>query len=270
MESVDNALKLVRPAKKPRQATPAYPIESVDNALKLLLMFRERAQIRVSEASRAIGVAPSTAHRLLAMLQHHGFVQQDADSRAYVAGPALLEVGLSVVRDMDIRNRARPFIEALSEETGETVHLAVLQGAEVLFLDAVESSKALRVASRTGRRLPAHCTSSGKALLAELPPARLRELYPVNKLPVVTARSISTWAQLERELLAVRDRGYATNFGESEDDVGSVSVVVKDHRGRHLGAISVAAPLSRMSDADLPSLAEAAQRTARKIGDALS
>ncbi len=127
---------------------PSYPIESVDNALKLLHMLRKRSHIRVSEASSSIGVARSTAHRLLAMLQHHGFVRQDPFSRAYVAGPALLDFGRAILRDRDIRTHARPFLERLSRETGETVHLIALQGREVLGLRREHEGRAGRESYR--------------------------------------------------------------------------------------------------------------------------
>jgi len=249
--------------------TPSYPIESVDNALKLLHMLRDRSHIRVSEASSTIGVARSTAHRLLAMLQHHGFVRQDPFSRAYVAGPALLDFGLAIVRDRSIRTQARSFLETLSQETGETVHLIVLQGRDVLFLDCVESTKAVRVGNRTGLLLPAHCTSAGKALLAALTPERLDALYREERLPGLTRRSIRTRSRLEREVNLVRKRGYATNFGETEEDIGSVGVLIRDRQRTPRAAISVAAPTSRLTEKAISTMAKAALRTAAAIGEAL-
>jgi IclR family transcriptional regulator, acetate operon repressor len=248
---------------------PAYPIESVDNALRLLRMLRERSEVRVSDASREIGVARSTAHRLLAMLQHHGFVQQDAASRAYVAGPALLDFALAMLRDRDIRSHARPFLEALSRVTGETVHLIVLQGRDVLFLDCVESTKTVRVGNRTGLVLPAHCTSAGKALLAALTGERLRALYPEERLPGLTGRSIRSRTRLERELAAVRRRGYATNVGETEDEIGSLGVLVRDRQGSPRAALSVAVPLSRLTDRVAGTAARAAMRAAAALGAAI-
>jgi DNA-binding IclR family transcriptional regulator len=248
---------------------PSYPIESVDNALKLLHMLRKRSHLRVSEASGSIGVARSTAHRLLAMLQHHGFARQDPFSRAYVAGPALLEFGLASLRDRDIRTQARPFLETLSRETGETVHLVALQGREVLFLDCVESARTVRVGDRTGLLLPAHCTSAGKALLAALPPDRFRTLYPEERLGGLTRRSIRTRARLERELSLIRRRGYATNFGETEEDIGSVGVVIQDRRRLPRAALSVAAPTSRLTDKAISTMAKAALRAAAAIGEGL-
>ena len=103
------------PADADPAAPPPYPIGSVDNALRLLAMLRTRSAITVSEAAAELGVARSTAHRLLGMLRHHGFVRQDPDSRAYLPGRALLEIGLSVVERLDVRVAARPVLEALSQ-----------------------------------------------------------------------------------------------------------------------------------------------------------
>src|SRR3954451_6402279 len=112
-------------ATDPPPAKPNYPVESVDRALALLLLLGERKSMSVSEASRAVGVAPSTAHRLLAALQYRGFVAQDPSTRAAGRGPVLLELGLSVVRGLDIRAQARPVMERLVREVGETAHLAI-------------------------------------------------------------------------------------------------------------------------------------------------
>src|SRR4029079_13414807 len=174
----------VWPARRPLTNRPKrnYPVESVDRALALLLLLRDRKSMSVSEASRAVGVGPSTAHRLLAALQYRGFVAQDLTTKAYGPGPVLLELGLSVVRGLDIRAQARPLMEALVREVGETAHLAILRGSDILFIESVESDKALRVANRAGMTLPAHATAAGKALLANLSPAELTALYPVDNL----------------------------------------------------------------------------------------
>lgn len=250
--------------------TPNYPIASVDRALRLLLMFRTQRSVRLSDASRNLGVAHSTAHRLLAMLAYHDFVMQEEQSRTYVAGPALVEVGLAVVRNMDIRTHARPVLEALAKAFDETVHLATLEGRQVRYLDAIESSKTLRVASRTGRPLPAHCTAVGKALLADLPPAKFRELYPAGEeLPAQTAHSITSTSVLEAELNRVRERGYATNREESENGVGSVAVAVRDAKGRGIATISMAAPVSRLDDQRREEMAAALLGAAKKLSQSL-
>jgi IclR family acetate operon transcriptional repressor len=226
---------------------PAYPIASVNNALLLLLLFREQPRVRLTDACKYLGVAHSTAHRLLAMLAHHGFVQQEPETRAYVAGPALVEVGLAVVGSLNVREQARPAMEKLNAELGETVHLGVLEGLQVRYADAVESDRALRVVARTGTLVPAHCTSLGKALLSQMTDEQVAELFPVSDEPFTarTDRSLTTQAELLAEVAETRDRGYAINSGETEDGVGSVAVAFRDLAGRP-AAIAVAAPSSRL------------------------
>jgi IclR family transcriptional regulator, acetate operon repressor len=226
-------------------SAPLYPIASVDNALRLLLLLRERPSIRLSDAANELAVANSTAHRLLAMLAHHGFVRQDRD-RAYRPGPALLDVGLAAVRDLDARIVCRPLLETLSAATGETVHCGVLEAATIRYVDAVESTRVLRVAGRTGMLLPAHCSAAGKALLSRLDPSELRRRYPRDRLETVTAHSIDTFAGLGRALGRVRRSGFAVNRNESEEGVAAVAVAVDDELGRPLAAVSCAAPLARM------------------------
>jgi IclR family acetate operon transcriptional repressor len=226
---------------------PNYPMSSVNNALRLILLFREQPSVRLMEAREYLGVAHSTAHRLLAMLAYHGFVRQDPESRAYHAGPALVEVGLAVVQTLDVRQQARPYLDELAKRLGETVHLAVLEGRLVRFLDAVESDKTLRVTARTGALLPAHCTSLGKALLAELDEPALARIYPPDvELERITEHSIATVEELRHELAKVRRRGYAVNSSESEEGVGSVAMAYRDLANRWAPNANPA-PLSRLS-----------------------
>lgn len=244
---------------------PKYPIESVDNVLRLLLMIAEQRQVRVSEAATELGTAVSTAHRLLAMLAHHGFVVQDPDSKAYKAGHVLLRIGLSSVNKLDLRTLLRPYLEELRNETEETVHAAILQGNEVMFIDCAESPMALRVASRVGTSMWAHCTSIGKAWLACESDDFLRGLYPSQKLPALTPDSITSRMALMAELAEVRRLGYSHNEGESEVGVGSVSAAVCDRHGKPVASISVSVPLARMNPERWDLLAKAVQRTCRAI-----
>lgn len=248
---------------------PRYPIESVDNALRILLMLRDRPVISVSEVSDALSVARSTAHRLLAMLVYHGFVRQDPATKAYAAGPVLAEISLAALRDFDIRPAARPFIEELVRKTGETVHLVTLTGAQVLFVDCVEGSPALRAGSRVGARLPAHCTAGGKALLAELSPEHIRELYPDDELEQLTPRSVGTVAELLARLDETRRHGYALNDGESEQQLRAVAVAVRDLGGLARAGITLSAPAYRLPPDQLPGVAALVRQAADRIGKAL-
>ncbi|MCO7218637.1 IclR family transcriptional regulator [Klenkia sp. PcliD-1-E] len=227
-------------------AVPQYPIESVDNALKVLLLLGERPALRLTDVSQYLGVASSTAHRLLAMLQYRGFVRQDAPTRGYVPGPTLDGLAMGVLRRLDVRARARPVLEKLNSDLQETVHLGRLEGTDVHFIDSIESSRALRVGGRLGRSIPAHCTSNGKALLAGLDEAELLRLYPDEPLPQLTPHSIGTRTRLLEVLHQVRAQGFATSDEESEEGVSSLAVALPARHSPRL-AINASAPLSRLT-----------------------
>ncbi|MGI8730511.1 MAG: IclR family transcriptional regulator [Solirubrobacteraceae bacterium] len=250
---------------------PAYPISSVDNALMLLLLFRRQRLVRVTDAATALDVGRSTAHRLLATLQYHGFVEQDTDTRAYRAGPSLAELGLAIVREDGVGPHLRPYMERLRDELNETIQLVVLQGAQGLFIETVESHRPLRTASRVGITVPAHCLSGGKALLTQLPRERLHALYPHQRIQCATPNSIATREALEAELEAVRERGYATNFGESEGEIGSIGIAVQAADGQPRAGLAVSGPLSRINErTDLTNILRAMQDTARNASAGLA
>jgi IclR family acetate operon transcriptional repressor len=244
---------------------PEYPIASVGNALTLLSLLGERERVRVADAARELGTARSTAHRLLAMLEFHGFARQDPATRAYVPGRALIEAGLGALGSLDIRAYARPVLERLVEETDETVHLVVLEHGDVLFLDSVETSRTLRIGSRTGRLMPAHCTAAGKAVLSQLSPGELHGLYPGDRLEPMTPRSLPSLGALEAELVEVRRRGYATNFGESEPEVAAVAVPIPAGADSRPAAVTVSAPVTRLDADRVPVIAEAAIRAVAEL-----
>lgn len=262
--------------KKAQQSVPAadslapqYPIESVDNALKLLLLLGEQPQIRLSEATRYLGVASSTAHRLLAMLTYRGFVRQDPVSKAYLPGPALTSVAFAIFGRIDVQRTATPIMRGLSERLRETVHVGMLDGASVRFVAAVEGPTAVRVASRLGRTMPAHCTSTGKALLAQLSEPELRQLLPLQKLERITPHSIGSRTELEAELARVRERGYAVNREESEEGVASVAVPIPTRAPGLRLALNAAAPQNRLDGSRYPTVAAALIKAAKEIGDQL-
>ncbi|ETW22610.1 IclR family transcriptional regulator [Mycobacterium gastri 'Wayne'] len=248
---------------------PQYPIESVDNALKLLLLLGERPGIRLSEATRYLGMASSTAHRLLAMLTYRGFVRQDPVSKVYLPGPALTSVAFSIFSRIDIQTTAMPIMRGLSERLRETIHVGMLDGASVRFVAAVEGPAAVRVASRLGRTMPAHCTSTGKVLLAQLSEPELRQLLPHEVLHRVTDHSIGSRTELEAELSRIREWGYAVNRQESEEGVASVAVPIPTKAPGLRLALNAAAPHSRLDVAQVSSVAAALAKAAKEIGDQL-
>ncbi|MBC3989933.1 IclR family transcriptional regulator [Streptomyces sp. AC563] len=244
---------------------PAGLIGAVDNVLRLLRLFEEHQVVRVNQISRDMGLSRSTVHRLLSTLGYHEFVEQDTHSRAYRPGPALVDIGLSVVRNMDIRSMARSSLVRLRDETDETVHLATRRGTRMLYIDSVESEQTVRVSSRIGWSLPAHATAAGKVMLAELSEEQLVALYPCEQLDAPTERAPATRTALRDHLDAVRGRGYAVNHAESEDDVSAVGAAIRDRAGRAIAALVTTAPKSRADEAWLAATARATLRVASEL-----
>ncbi len=243
---------------------PAYTIEAVDNALRVLMLLRKHAELRVTDVSDELGVARSTAHRILATLVHHGFVRQDPGTRGYRAGRILVDIALASSGHLDMRTVARPHMERLAAHLHETINLIVLEGSDVRFIEGVEGDQPVRVSLRTGALMPAHSTSAGKVLLAELPLAKLRALYP-NGLQGVTGRTITDMPTLEEELDAVRQVGYATNMGENELGLNAVAVPIRDSSGAVRAALVASLPASRLSPMKIPGLVVALQNAAAGI-----
>ncbi len=246
-----------------------YGLSSVDNALRLLQLIQARRVLRVSEAATELGVARSTAHRLLAALRERGFVAQDKPNGVYRPGWSLNEIGLTAIGQLDIRRVARPVLEDLREKTQETASLLVLESVNVRFIDCVEGQRSLRVGSRVGLVLPAHCTAAGKSILAALPPSELARRYVDRDLESRTPVSITEWQRLDAELTHVRQCGYAVNLEESEQGVSAIGVAIQDPIGSPIAALAVAIPSSRMGSAARREVAPALAAARRTITDLL-
>lgn len=248
---------------------PRYPIGSIDNVLRVIALLRTERSLRVASVARELGVANSTAHRLLVTLTHHGFMVQSQESKAYLPGPALLAVGLSAKAEFNLRDVARRRLGELRDRTGESCVFSVLDGTDSVTLEIVEGTRSLRVVESIGDRYPAHLTAGGKAALAELSTAKVRQLYPQAALPRATERSIGTRQELEAELGAIRHRRFATNFGESISGVVAVGAAVLNPEGTVVGSVSLGCPDTRMSEPKLLSLGADLVELAGQIGAAI-
>lgn len=237
---------------------PQYSIASVDNALQIALMLMNDQSLRISELAAALGIARSTAHRLLAMLVYRGFAVQD-ETRTYRAGPAL-DHGRPDAQQRDLRSVARRHLDTLRSTHDETVHLMVLRGPQVLFVESVEGAQALKIGSRAGAMMPAHLSSGGKTLLAELSPPALRAIYAD-----VGEDGKPDFDLLERTLTATRRRGYGLNLGEAERGIHAIGAAVREPTGRAIAAISVSLPSLRLPRRRIPELAASVLATAAAI-----
>ena len=223
---------------------PRSRVGSVDHALQILLLLHRHPDLRVTTAAKELGIAPSTAHRLLTTLAARRFITQDRVTKAYRAGPALIELGVRSTGSFDLREAAEPHLKALAGRMGETVNLLVLKGSDVQFVAGFESDQRVRTRVLTGTLLPAYAVSGGKVLLAELSRETLREMYP-RGLRKLTPRT-KTFTQLVDELSLVMMRGYAVNEGESEAGLSAVAVPLRDPVGRTIAAVAMSGPSARL------------------------
>ncbi|GAA4021118.1 IclR family transcriptional regulator [Allokutzneria multivorans] len=241
---------------------------AAERALRLLRLLAGNGEIRLTELSRELGLPHSTTHRLLATLRQEGFALQDSVSRRYVAGPGMWELGW-LLDPHGLRLAARPHLTALAAEFGESVQLVVLQGRYVEFLDGVESDRLVKHGTRLGRPLPSHLVSAGKAMLARLPEPMVDRLYPEEELITMTPASVRTKSALLGQLRLARERGYATNIGETEPEVCAVGAAVVDRYGRARCGLVVAGPDNRLLPEDLPVVGERVADHARLIAEEL-
>ena len=220
----------------------------------------------VSELARKLGMGKSTVHRALSTLLEHGYVTKTPDDR-YRLGLKLHEMGQLVVSGLRLREVAHGPLERLRVECRETVHLAVLDGADVVFVDQLESAGLARMFNRVGRRVPAHATSSGKCLLAFNETAV--EAVLQRGLRRLAPRTITTKALFTEALDRVRTMGYAVSVEESEPAVASVGAPVFGRDGACIAAVSMAGPALRLGDEQLMRATRQVRRCAREISEAM-
>jgi DNA-binding IclR family transcriptional regulator len=186
--------------------------------------------------------------RLLATLEHRGYIEQNKLTENYRLGPKTLQIGAIFFEQRECRRHARPIIEGLMAASGETAVVAVLRGNKVIYMDSAESTKTVRVISRIGAMLPAHCTAVGKVQLAFLPAAEIERLYPEVNLPPLTEKSIKTRDMLLNELKKIAEKGYALEHEEADLDVRSIAVPVRDFSRNVIGAVGIVAPSHRLTE----------------------
>ncbi len=222
-------------------------LSSVTNAARLLKQFSARdREFGVSELARRLGLGKSTVHRLLVTLAEQNLVEQDEFTGKYRLGLAIYDLGAAVATGLDLHEAIMPSMEQLRAATGETVQVAVLDGRQVVYIERLDSPNTLRLFLEVGRRNWAHCTGTGKILLAFQPAIELEALLDGWELEAVTPFTITDHADLRAALKHIRAQGYAHNLGESEVGVLSVSGPIRDVSGGVRAAISVAGPQQRM------------------------
>jgi IclR family acetate operon transcriptional repressor len=216
------------------------------------------------EISRASGLHPSTAFHLLRTLVGLGYVVQDHETREYRLGSRVFQVAVAASTEAQLAETARPYLVELTKDTGETSHLAILERGEAVVVSRVEGASPLQVVNRVGSPRPTHCTAIGKVLLAALSEPELAAVLD-RKLTAYTAKTITSPAELRRELARVKAEGHAMDDEEFAEGVRCIAAPVRNFTGRVVAAVGISGPLWRMTPDTLPALIETVKRAAGLI-----
>jgi IclR family acetate operon transcriptional repressor len=256
------------------QTTETQPLEgtkSLDRALNVLLEIAGRGGrgMTLSECAAVLGYSKATTHRILQTLTRREFLRLDEERGTFTLGVTNLRLGIEFLESIDLRREALPMLRALAESTGETAHLGRLSGTDVVYIEKVESSHAVRMYSRVGDTMPAYSTGVGKAVLAFLDEAAIERHLP-EVLSPRAANTITDREALREELERTRERGYSLDDVENEEGIRCAGAPVFDHTGGVQAGISVAGPASRMTVDRLhelgPQVRAEADRVSARLG----
>lgn len=252
--------------KAPRTGT----VQSLVRSISILnALAKEEHGLTLTDLAQKIGLAPSTAHRLLTTLQQERSVRFDQDRSVWLIGVQAFVVGNAFVRSRDVLTMSRPYMRRLMEESGETVNLAVEDQGEAVYLAQVECRQMMQAIAKPGGRVPLHCSGIGKALLASMPDREVAKILRRRGLERMTDKTIDTPARLRDSLTRIRSLGYA--FDDEENAIGlrCVAAVVHDEYGEPLAGLSLSGPMARIPDDRMPLLGGIVSKTAAAITAAL-
>ena len=257
------------------RSKPNNLVQTIERVSVILdILGRSPQGISVGELSEKTGFPKGTTHRLLTSLAYFDHVRQDSVTKNYYLGFKLVELGNRLLGQIDIRSEARPFLIELAERTKETVHMVIPDGNEALYVDKVDASEntgGLRMVSRLGTRIPLHCSSVGKAMLAYMSENKIRDVIDERGLPRRTDKTITDFAELKKHLHRIREQGFAFDDEENEKGIKCVGAPIRDQSGDVVAAISISVPSIRVSTESLLStlkdyVIETAMRISIKLG----
>jgi len=246
-------------------------VRTVNRICEILNCFsREQPVLSLTAISQRLGLPKSTVHRLLGALLSQGLLARSADGSSYRLGYQLMYWGMLAQASLNLRAEALPILSELCQASGETAILSVRDGNDGICVEMVESSQPVRLEMRVGRRLPLYAGASGKVLLAFLPEPEIRRIVSQIELTPLRPNTITQADALFRELAAIRQRGYATSFEETDSGAMGVAAPVYDGAGKPVAGLGIAAPLARIPreqvDRVVPLVLEASRRLSARLG----
>lgn len=248
-----------------------YTIETLLRGLDILILFtRETPSLTLTEITNKTGLNKATVFRFVSTLEQAGFLVRDPETKRYTPGLKVLRLGFAAISSLELRQVARPFLQELSQRVGETASLSILDGMEIIYVDRVRNRQIVGVVLGLGSRLPAHCTSMGKAMLANLEPGELEVRLEKIDLKPCTPNSLVDDGSLNSELEKIRQQGFAINDEELEIGLRAVAAPIWDSSNHVCGAINVTGSAAMISyERLIQDLAPEVIKTASRISLAL-
>src|SRR5699024_139770 len=245
-------------------------VQSVDRALEIIDILEDEPQgLGVTPLSKKMGVSKSTIYRLLSSLLNKEYVRQNEETQKYHLGLRLMQLGQTLTNYIDIRQVAAPVMERLVRDTGETVHLVVQDGNEIVYIDKIESQATIRMFSNIGKRAPMHCTGVGKAVLSNLSDEEIDNIIKENGLEKFTNNTIIDPQKLKEHLKEVQMLGYSIDDEEHEMGIKCAASPILNFKGEVIAGISVAGPIMRINDNKIQHMAKEVLKASKEISESL-
>ena len=242
-----------------------YNVRAVERALLIMGCFDSAHPERgISEIAEAVGLHKATAHRIVTTLVNYGYLERVADDQKYRLGLELANLGFKVIRRMDLRREALPYMQQLVQEWDETCDLSIFDQGKVFYIEVLQGNQALTIAAAVGQRLPAHCTASGKLMLAYLSSEELDTILS-QPLDSYTDNTITSPDELRSQLETIRNQGFAVDYEEYELGIYALAAPICDRNGTVIAAIGSPSPTRRMTQERISKIAVAFKEAAREI-----
>ncbi|WP_400164402.1 IclR family transcriptional regulator [Brevibacillus sp. TJ4] len=223
-------------------------VQSLERALTLLNVLSDYPEgIQITRLSEQVGLSKSTTHRLLATLLHMNYVVKDEHTEKYRLGYQLVYLARNIVSSLDVVRVAKPFLQKLSQDVNETVHLCIDDNGEVMYIDKIESNQTIRMYSRIGSRAPMYCTGVGKVLLSGMSEEHYQRVVSAMSFAARTAKTITSREALAQEIAAVKKQGYALDNIENEEGIRCIAAPIYDYQGKVIASFSISGPSNRIT-----------------------
>jgi len=215
-------------------------VQSVDRTLTILEVLSDYEEgLGITEISEKVELHKSTIHRLLNTLIYKGYIKQDKNTNKYGVTLKLFELGNKKVESMNLVSVVEPYLKELMEKTNEVIHLAIREGFDIVYVSKMEPQKSMQMYTRIGMRKPIYCTAMGKAMMAYMTEEEIREIWNESDVQKLTPNTMVDFSKIKENLKGIRVNGYAMDDQEVEEGIRCVGTILRDHKSRICGAISI-------------------------------